>query len=114
MSCAKCIHYLVCEKEFKPDCLWFEDRNNFIKLPVYLNDTVYVNTYVDGMKSRGIETIKCFVASIRLKNDCKTITFCCHGNYHSGMPYTGNFVNSSIGRTVFYNEQDALIRATLK
>ena len=114
MSCAKCIHYLVCEKVLQSDRLWFEDKNDFIKLPVKLHDTVYVNTYVDGVKMRGIETIECFVKSMRLKHDGKTVTFCCQGFYHSGIPYNGNFVENSIGKTVFFNEQDALIRANLK
>lgn len=84
-----------------------EQEGKFIFLPCKIGDIVWVLTYSDGIKSKGLEIIKCKVRTMRIKTNGKTINYSCQGHYKNNHYYNGNFVFNSIGKTVFLTRKEA-------
>lgn len=68
---------------------------------ITVGDTVYV---VTKDAYRNYEIIECSVTRLTYKN---RFTFTVHGRYKNGNYYTANYVEKSIGKSVFANKEDA-------
>ena len=81
-----------------------EEDGKILKLPCKPGDTVYV---ISKYTKYDTQIIGATVTLMKIKDDGKTVSFSCRGKWKNGNPYIGNFVNKSIGKTVFLTEHEA-------
>ena len=107
MRCINCLHYKVCsyhideESELTvAECNNFADEKSYIKLPCKYGDTVYV--VLPGIAEVLIGEVH--KMSINKKAG---LVICIRYKKPAGWNTTGNFTISSIGKTIFLNEEEA-------
>lgn len=118
MNCMNCSHYDVCfvynGEYFDIDrnkdtnmkiCKYFLDKNILIRPPFKNNDCVYIIT--KPCFDNKYQIIKCVVHNMRISRNGTKVQYTCKGNYRNGSAYCGNFVESSIGNTVFLDYDSA-------
>ena len=104
MKCTDCIHYEAClpfYDNIKMEvCDTFADEKSYIKLPCKYGDTVYV--------------VLPWVAEVLIGevhkmsiNKKAGLVICIQYKKPAGWNTTGNFTISSIGKTIFLNEEEA-------
>lgn len=84
-----------------------KEQGKLLIIPCKPGDTVYVISNYSNYKKNGYEIIKAIVSNIRVKDDCKTVSFTCRGKWKNQNPYIGNFTSNSVSKTVFLTEQEA-------
>ena len=116
LDCRKCIHAEVCPRyeSTQTNCINFKYKNNFRQIPFKIGDTVWVNTYESGDKTRGIETIECEVWTIRFSDSMMNIIFSCRGWYSNDSKYRASFKMDSIGKKVFLTKEEAIANSVGK
>lgn len=77
-----------------------EQEGRLIELPLKIGDTVWIIAYGKD------EIVKCKVRTMKFMDDGKII-FSCNGRMKNGHMYCGNFLFKSIGKLVFFTEEEA-------
>lgn len=103
-TCRDCAIYQAIQKLAHYENM--EEDGKLLKLPCKPWDTVYV---ISKYTKYDIQIIEAKVTQMKIKDDGKTVSFSCRGKWKNGNPYIGNFVNKSIGKTVFLTKPEAQV-----